>query len=75
MPKIELDIPAQHTQRVIKALCRGAGLTDPADHTPANAKAALVEHIRRTVKNLERGDAERAAIAAVQDPDTDGIAS
>lgn len=73
MPKVEIDIPPQHVQRVIKALCRSAGHQDPADHNAANAKAALVDHIKRVVKNLERQDAKRAAIATVLDPMVDDI--
>ena len=70
MAEITLTIPTAHESRVVHALCVSAGLTD---ETAANAKAAIIRHIKATVHNVERSEAERVALAAVPDPDTDGI--
>lgn len=64
MPLITLDIPAQQMARCVDALCAAAGLPP----TPANAKAALVQYVTATVRNVERGRAEADARKAVVVP-------
>ncbi len=58
MAKIELTIPAGKIDRVVHALCVAAGFED---ETSANAKQALIDHVKRTVWRVETQDAERAA--------------
>jgi len=69
MATVTLTIPTQHVDRVVHALSVSAGLPE----TAASAKQALINYIKATVHNVERGEAEAAALAAVPDPDTDGI--
>jgi len=69
MADVTLTIPPAHVARVVHALCVSAGLPE----SNANAKKAIIKHIKATVHNVERGEAEQAALAAVTDPDTDGI--
>jgi len=69
MATVTLTIPSQHVDRVVHALSVSAGLPE----TVANAKQAIIMHIKATVHNVERGEAEAAALAALPDPDTDGI--
>ena len=69
MAVVTLTIPPVHVSRVVHALCVSAGLPESA----ANAKEALIRHIKATVHNVERGEAEAVALAAVVDPDTGGI--
>jgi len=57
---VTLTIPAIHSNRVIDALCKGAGLESSVE----NAREAIVEHVRRTVANVEEGEARQAAEAA-----------
>jgi len=66
---IKLVIPPQHTQRVIDALSKSAGL----DATAANAKKALIMHIKATVRNVEQSELEQAALDAIVDVDVAGI--
>lgn len=70
MASININIPDQHVARVVHALCAAGGYSE---ETAANAKASLMEMIKRHVHNVERSEAERAAVEAVADPDTDGI--
>jgi len=69
MAIVTLTIPPAHVDRVVHALCISAGLPE----SPANAKQALIKHIKATVFNVERSEAELVALDAVVDPDTDGI--
>jgi len=69
MATVTLTIPTEHVSRVVHALCVSAGLPE----STANAKIAIIRHIKATVHNVERGEADAAAIAAVVDPDTTGI--
>lgn len=71
MATVTLTIPDQYLDRVVTALCAGAGV--PA--TPANAKKALLEFVRTTVRNVEQAAAVDAAAAAVTPPDVSGIVS
>lgn len=50
MATISITIPDAQAARVISAVCKGAGL----DPSPANAKQAIIAHIRATVANVER---------------------
>lgn len=70
MAIVSLDIPTAAVPRVVHALCVSAGLTP---ENAANAKQALVDHIRATVSNVETSEAARAAQAALVPPDTTGI--
>lgn len=69
MANINLTIPDEHLGRVVRALCKGAGL----EESPANAKQAVIEHIKRTVANVEESEARQAAQAAVVAVDADGL--
>ena len=71
MPQVTIDIPAKHGARVVHALCVSAGL----EETPANAKAAVVEHIKRTVANVEESEARQAAEANLVAPVVDDVVS
>lgn len=64
MPIISIDIPAEQATRVAEALCRAAGL--PVSQ--ANAKAALIAHIKATVANVELSEAEKVARSAIVAP-------
>lgn len=65
MANITLVIPDAVIPRVVAALCAAAGLT-PAN--AGNAKQALINHIKSTVVNYERGQAMVAAQAAIVEP-------
>jgi len=71
MATIKLTIPTQHVQRVVHALSASAGLPD----TAANAKKALVGHIKATVRNVEHSEKEQAALDNIAEPDVEGIVS
>lgn len=58
MTEIRLTIPAGKVQRVIHALCVAGGFEN---ETAANAKKALIDHIKRTVWRVETQEAEAAA--------------
>lgn len=64
MTTITLSIPDVHSVRVVDALCQAGGLP-PSE---ANAKLALINHIRQTVKNIERTQADRSAAERVAKP-------
>lgn len=64
MAEVKLTIPTQDVPRVTSALCQSAGLSVSA----ANAKQALVNHIKQTVRNVERSEADAAVAAAVVEP-------
>lgn len=66
MATVTLTIPDAHLTRVVNALCAAAGLPP----SPANAKQAVLDHIRRTVANVERTPPEPAP-----EPNVDGIVS
>jgi len=69
MATVTLTIPTEHVSRVVHALCASAGLPE----STANAKIAIIRHIKATVFNVERAEAEQVALAAVTDPDTGGV--
>lgn len=56
MAQVTFTIPDQHVQRVVRALCLGAGV----EPTAANAKKAVLDHIRRTVAQVEEAEARDA---------------
>jgi len=58
MAKIEINIPAGKVQRVIHALSVAGGYET---ENAANAKKALIDHIKRTVWRVETQEAEAAA--------------
>lgn len=63
MANITVTIPDQHVTRVIEALTKTAGLTA----TPANAKKALVQHIKDVTLNYEsRAKHEEYKLASEQ---------
>jgi len=62
MAKIELTIPASKVARVIHALCVAAGYED---ETAANAKKALIAHMKTVVWRIETQEAEQAAADTV----------
>lgn len=53
MATVTLNIPSAVLARVVDALCQSAGLPVSAE----NAKAALIDHIRATVANVEQSAA------------------
>lgn len=64
MPQVSIDIPTGQATRVIAALCASAGLSPSA----ANAKRAIIAHVKNVVVSYERGQAEQAARDAVTEP-------
>ena len=70
MATITLTIPSAAVPRVVHALCAAGGYPNETDE---NAKKTVVEFIKATVRNVESGEAERAALAALAEPDTDGL--
>ncbi len=64
MADIVLTIPVDKEDRVIHALCASIG---EEDETGANAKAALIEHIKRVVWRIETQEAEAAAAVTAED--------
>ena len=71
MASVNITIPTQHVSRVVHALCHSAGLEENA----ANAKEAIMEHIRRTVANVEESEARQAAEANRVAPVVDDVVS
>ena len=69
MATITLTIPTEHVTRVVHALCISAGLPE----STANAKKAIIRHIKATVRNVESSEDQQAAFEALVDPDTTGI--
>jgi hypothetical protein len=70
MAKITLTIRDADTDRVISALCRWNNVPPSA----ANAKAAVVQLIRNTVRDIEYADAVLAR-PPLPDIDTTGVVS
>jgi len=66
---ITLTVPDAAVTRVVHALCVSAGLPE----SNANAKQALIKHLKATVRNVEASESERAAVEALSEPDTTGI--
>ena len=62
MPDIKLTIPAGKIDRVVHALCVASAYEK---ENAANAKQALIDHIRRTVWRVETQDVEQAAADTV----------
>jgi hypothetical protein len=58
MATIQITIPDAQLTRVVNGLCAAAGVTA----TPANAKQAVIDHVKATVLNAE----QQAAIVALQ---------
>ena len=71
MASITLTIPADKVNRVVHALCAGAG--NPVEN-PANAKQAIIDWIRTTVANVETSEA-LALLPPPVAPDTEGMIS
>lgn len=57
MPTLTITFSAEQATRVIHALCVVTGV----EETPANAKQAVIDHIKQTVRNVERNEARVAA--------------
>ncbi len=70
MAIIEITIPTQYVTRVTHALSVSAGKPDSA----ANARQALIDHIKATVRNVEQSEAEQAALDSIVEPDVTGVA-
>lgn len=64
MADITLTIPVEHETRVIHALCAA---DYPDDESGANAKLALIAHIKHLVWRIETQEAEAAAAVAAED--------
>jgi len=62
MAEIKITIPAGKVQRVVHALCKAGGYET---ENAANAKKALIDHIKRTVWRVETQEAEAAAADTV----------
>lgn len=71
MASVNINIPAAHVNRVVHALCVSSGLEENA----ANAKASIVEHIKRTVANVEESEARQAAEANLVAPVVEDVVS
>ncbi len=68
MADITLTIPPAFEERVIHALCvQGSTPTEPIEETGANAKAAIIEYIKRLVWRVETQEAEAAAAVTAED--------
>jgi hypothetical protein len=67
MADITITIPAGKVTRVVHALCKAGGYEV---EDVANAKEALLDHIKRTVWRVETQDAEAAAADTVTADDT-----
>lgn len=67
MATISINVPDAELGRVTDAFARAYGWRSVAldGNKAAFAKAALVGHIKATVRGIERADAEAAALAAV----------
>ena len=70
MATVTLTIPTAAVGRVVHALCTAYGYEV---ENAANAKQAIIDHIRATVRNVEQSEAEQAALAALVEPDTKGM--
>ena len=68
MATITLTIPDAQLPRVTAALCSAAGIPD----TAANAKTAVIEYIKSTVKAVE-ARAAATARAPLAEPDVSGL--
>jgi len=65
MADITLTIPAEQLDRVIHGLCAAANIA-VENESAANAKTALIEHIKHIVWRVETQEAE-AAVAITPD--------
>jgi hypothetical protein len=70
MATVTLTIPTAVVNRVVHALCKSYGYQV---ENAGNAKKAIIDHIRATVRNVEQSEAEQAALAALVEPDTEGV--
>jgi len=66
MADITLTIPAGKLDRVIHGICAAAGIA-VEDESAANAKTALIAHIKHIVWRVETQEAEVAAAVAPDD--------
>jgi hypothetical protein len=64
MATIELVIPVDKEARVIHALCVSGGF---AVENAANAREALINHLKKVVWRVETQEAEAAVAVAVDD--------
>lgn len=62
MATITLTIPDAQLTRISTALCKAAGM--PV--STANAKEAIINHVKATVQNVERSEAIVAARAQAE---------
>lgn len=72
MPHITIEIPPEHVDRAIRALCIAGGYAgDPDDQAARHefARSMIRAYVRTTVQQVEQRDAAEAALAAVTPPD------
>ncbi len=69
MAEITITIPDDQAVRVRNALCDSVALP----RTAANARGVVVRFIRDTVRNTERTQAVKAAMAQVAEPADPGV--
>ena len=62
MATIQFTIPNAELNRVVAALCAAAGVPASA----ANAKQAVIDYVRSTVRNVEMSTAKTGAIRSVE---------
>ena len=70
MANITITIPDQHLDRVVHALSKAGGYDT---ENSQNARAALMAWIRATVRNIERAEAQQAALDALPEPNVDDV--
>lgn len=68
MPNVTINIPDQHVQRVVHALCVRGG---HAEESAANAKLTLLNEIKRIVHDVEYNESLQQVQAGRES--TDGI--
>lgn len=60
MPTLSITVTAEQAARIAEAY--GANYIPPRDATMAEVKTALIEELKRVVRNHERDKAHRAAV-------------
>lgn len=73
MADFTLTIPDAQVERVTVALCAAGGWNGEGD-TASFSRSVVIDWIQRTVANVEKSTAERAALAAVVVPENVVIA-
>ena len=73
MATITITIPDAQLARVLDALARAYGWKTGDGPKPAFVRAAVAAQLKTMVVQVERGEAERSAVAAVPAPVDPGI--